>query len=63
MDGKETYLGLSGINIIPVPNMVGQMIPSPTTVRQGVDPEAGREAIEKQSVREMSRNGNCVGLI
>lgn len=45
----ELYLGLSGINRIPMPRISGQMMPMPTTIRHEPDPGASRAAKEIQS--------------
>ena len=47
--GDVKYLGLSGMNKIPIPKIIGQMMPIPTTMRHDPDPGAERAAMETQS--------------
>jgi hypothetical protein len=52
-----TYLGLSGMNKIPIPKIKGQIIPIPTTMRQDPEPGAERAAMEIQSEVEFIQQG------
>jgi hypothetical protein len=55
------YLGLSGMNKIPIPKINGQIIPIPTTILQDPEPDAERAAMEIQSEVESVQQGLLSG--